>query len=62
MTERSKAKQVILEIIRQSKGRLTGKTRLYMAFYVAHLLYAEQEAGYLTVWPIVKMPFGPGID
>jgi len=31
-------------------------------FYVAHLLYAEQERGYLTAWPIVRMPFGPGID
>jgi hypothetical protein len=62
MTERSKAKQVILEIIRQGKGKLTGKTRLYKAFYVAHLLYAEQETGYLTAWPIVRMPFGPGID
>lgn len=53
---------MIAEIIRQAGGKFTGKTRLYKAFYIAHLLYAEQEPGYLTVWPIVRMPYGPGID
>src|SRR3974390_425277 len=62
MTERTKAKHVITEIIRQAGGKFTGKTRLYKAFYVAHLLFAEREAGYLTVWPVVRMPHGPGID
>jgi len=62
MTERTKAKRVIAEIIRQAGGKFTGKTRLYKAFYVAHLLFAEHDQGYLTVWPIVRMPHGPGID
>jgi hypothetical protein len=62
MTERAKAKRVIAEIIRQAGGKFTGKTRLYKAFYVAHLLFAEHDRGYLTAWPIVRMPHGPGID
>jgi hypothetical protein len=32
MTERAKAKRVIAEIIRQVRGKFTGKTRLYKAF------------------------------
>jgi hypothetical protein len=35
---------------------------LYKAFYIAHLLFAERQPGYLTNWPIVRMPHGPGID
>jgi hypothetical protein len=62
MTERGKEKRVIAAIIRQAGGNFTGKTRLHKAFYIAHLLYAEQEPGYLTTWPIVRMPHGPGID
>jgi hypothetical protein len=34
MKERTKAKQVIVEIVRQAKGKFTGKTRLFKAFYV----------------------------
>jgi hypothetical protein len=62
MTERAKAKRVIAEIVRQAGGKLTGKTRLYKAFYLAHLFFAERDRGYLTAWPIVRMPHGPGID
>lgn len=62
MTERAKAKRVIAALIKQAGGTFTGKTRLYKAFYIAHLLYAEQQRGYLTNWPIVRMPHGPGID
>lgn len=62
MIQRSRAKRVIAEIIKQAGGTFTGKTRLYKAFYIAHLLYAEQQRGYLTNWPIVRMPHGPGID
>jgi hypothetical protein len=60
--ERAKAKRVIAEIVKEAGGELVGKTRLFKAFYVAHLLYAEREPGYLTTWPIVRMPHGPGID
>lgn len=62
MSERTKAKRVILELIRQAGGEFVGMTRLYKAFYVAHLLYAENEPGFLTTWPIVRMPHGPGIE
>ena len=60
--ESKKAKQIIKEIIRQAGGRLDGKTRLYKAFYLAHLFYFERSPGLLSDWPIVKMPNGPGID
>ncbi|MEO9595374.1 type II toxin-antitoxin system antitoxin SocA domain-containing protein [Rhodopirellula bahusiensis] len=57
------AKRIITEIIRQSPGdRLEGKVRLFKAFYLAHLFYAGENADYLTEWPIVRMPNGPGID
>lgn len=62
MTEKTKAKLVLAEIIRQSGGELVGKTRLYKAFYIAHLIYAEQTLGFLSAWPIVRMPHGPGVD
>jgi hypothetical protein len=56
------AKQVICEIIAVSGGRLTGKLRLYKAFYFAHLYFWENNKGALTDHPIVRMPLGPGID
>lgn len=61
MGDRERAKNVIVEIIRQAGGELTATTRLYKAFYFAHLYYAEAAPGYLSDWPIVKMPNGPGI-
>jgi len=62
-TDRELAKRVIAEIIRQSPGdELGGKVKLFKAFYFAHLYYASDCIGYLTEWPIVKMPNGPGID
>ena len=56
------AHDVVVEIVRQAGGELTGKSRLFQAFYLAHLFYADAEPGYLTDWPIVRMPNGPGID
>ena len=61
MANRDRAKKVIVEIIRQAGGELTATARLYKAFYFAHLYYAETAPGYLSDWPIVKMPTGPGI-
>lgn len=61
--DKETAKQVIAEIERQSPGdELSGKVRLFKAFYFDHLFYARDNVGYLTEWPIVKMPNGPGID
>lgn len=61
-SSRTLAKRVIAEIIRAASGKWSGKTRLYKAFYFAHLFYANREPDYLTDWPIVRMPNGPGID
>lgn len=60
--EKELAKQIILEIVRQAGGVLDNKTNLFKAFYHAHLRFAEMQAGYLSTWPIVRMPRGPGID
>jgi len=56
------AKRIILEIIRQAGGVFDNKTNLYKAFYHAHLRFAETQPGYLSTWPIVRMPRGPGVD
>ena len=56
------AESVLLEILRQSDGEWTGKTRLFKAFYFAHLYYGSQRPGLLTDWPFARMPQGPGID
>jgi hypothetical protein len=58
---KQRAKQVLLEIVRQAGGELRGRLKLFKAFYLAHLLYADSSPGYLTEWPIVRMPHGPGI-
>ena len=58
---KERAKSVILEILHQAGGEL-GKTKLFKAFWLAHLYYCKMAPGYLTDWPIVRMPNGPGID
>jgi hypothetical protein len=58
---KGRAKQVIWEILHQAGGEL-GKTKLFKAFWLAHLYYSKIAPGYLTDWPIVRMPNGPGID
>lgn len=59
---KTRAKQIIVEIIRRAGGTFTNKTNLYKAFYYAHLRFADTQPGYLSAWPIVRMPRGPGID
>lgn len=59
---RTKAKAVIAEIVRASGGLLVSKTRLFKAFWRAHVEYAKSHAAGLTRWPVVRMPMGPGID
>src|SRR6266478_7873322 len=58
---RVSADRVIVEIIRKAEGELTGKMRLFKAFYFAHLIYSETHPGTLTDWQIAHMPEGPGI-
>lgn len=60
--DRSKAKDVIVDIIRQSEGEFHGKTRLYKAFLFAHLFYFDRNTDFLTEWPIVHMTYGHGIE
>ena len=55
------AKRIILAIVHEAGGRFRGKTRLYKAFYAAHLWYWKQSAGILSDYPIARMPKGPGI-
>jgi len=59
---REAAKDVICEIIVASHRRLEGKTRLFKAFYYAHLYHWLYGKGTLTDYPIVRLPQGPGID
>lgn len=56
------AKEILLEIVRASGGAFSGMTRLYKSFYLAHLFYYRSQDGFLSDWPVVRMPNGPGID
>ncbi|MFO0935608.1 MAG: hypothetical protein U0798_03715 [Gemmataceae bacterium] len=55
-----RAEQIIVEILRNASGGLN-KGQLYKSFWLAHLYYAKSNRGYLSDWPVVKMPNGPGI-
>jgi hypothetical protein len=59
--DRARAKQIILHILKEAGGAL-GKTRLFKAFWLAHLFYAKNSRGYLSAWKIIRLPKGPGID
>ena len=59
---KSRAKRIIVEIVRQGGPTFGGYTRLYKAFYFAHLYYFQENVGLLSDWPIVHMPKGPGIE
>ena len=60
--ETKRAKKIIVELVRQAGGEFQNKTNLFKAFWKAHLAYAANNPGYLSNWPIVRMPGGPGID
>jgi hypothetical protein len=59
--DRELAKEIIVEIVRQAGGTLDLKTAIFKAFYHAHVRFADTQPGYLSMWPIVRMPNGPGI-
>jgi hypothetical protein len=59
---KDRAKQIILQILKQSDDGSLGKTKLFKAFWLAHVLYPKKNPGYLSAWPIVRLPHGPGID
>jgi hypothetical protein len=60
--ETKRAKRIIVELVRQAGGQFQNKTNLFKAFWKAHLAYAANQPGYLSTWPIVRMPNGPGIE
>jgi hypothetical protein len=55
------AQRVIICILRNTPNGI-GRTKLYKAFYLSHLSYADTSLGVLTNWPIAHMPHGPGIN
>ena len=61
----NKALAVIAEIKNFAKSMNRGielnELQLFGAFYKAHLEYAKLSPGFLTSYPIVKLPSGPGI-
>lgn len=58
---RTTAKGLIIEILRLAGEEGLGKTKLFKAFYFAHVYYAKKRPEGLTDWPIARMPEGPGI-
>jgi hypothetical protein len=60
--ETKRAKKIIVELVRQAGGQFQNKTNLFKAFWKAHLAYAANSPGYLSTWPIIRMPNGPGIE
>lgn len=57
-----KAKQILCAIIDAAGGEFASTTRLYKAFYAAHLIHWQNQPGVLSKYPIARMPNGPGID
>ena len=60
--QREAAKRVLCAIIQRSGGTFRGQTRLYKAFYWAHLHFWKNYSGMLTTYPIARLPQGPGVD
>jgi hypothetical protein len=60
--QREAAKRIVCALIQEAGNTFNGKTRLYKAFYWAHLHYWQHHDGVLTAYPIARMPYGPGID
>lgn len=61
LQDKERAKDVIVAIIEEAGGVFDNKTNLFKAFFHAHVEFAAHQRGFLTTWPIVKMPNGPGI-
>jgi hypothetical protein len=61
MRDQDRAKAVLIEIMRLYGGAVNNKIHLFKTFYFAHLYYARSAPDYLSDWPIVRMPLGPGI-
>lgn len=57
---REQAKEILVEIVHQA-GAIS-KLKLDKAFWLAHLYYYQMAPGFLSDWPVVRLPHGPGID
>ena len=60
--ETKRAKKIIVELVRQKGTPFHNKSDLFLAFWRAHLNYAATNAGYLSSWPMIRTPHGPGIQ
>ncbi len=60
--QREAAKRILCAMIQAEGGKFQGQTRLYKAFYWAHLYFWQNFEGVLSAYPIARMPQGPGID
>ncbi len=61
LSNETRVKRIITEIVSHCPEGI-GKTKLYKAFWLSHLIYANKNPGFLSDWPVVRMPRGPGID
>lgn len=62
MSDRDKAKAVLLEAALVAGRSGLQRTNHYKVFWLSHLVNLLQTGLHLTNWPIVKMPAGPGVD
>jgi len=60
--DRQRAKSLLVFIVRAGSDGILGRARLYKAFYAAHVIYLRDHGRALTPWPLVHMPYGPGVD
>ncbi len=62
--DENKARAILLALVDclNRAGKKPGRTTLYKAFYLAHLLHAKHHSTVLSDWPIVKLDHGPGVD
>jgi uncharacterized phage-associated protein len=62
MEAREKAKLILAAIVDSAGGSFAGKTRLYKAFYFAHLIHLRDHDRPLSDQSVVRMPQGPAVD
>lgn len=56
------AKQIVCAIVLKSGGRFRGKTRLNKVFWWAHVYHRKFKNGFLSGYPIARLPEGPAIE
>ena len=56
------AKRIVAVILQAAGGTLDTRTRLYKAFYRAHVEHLKEHGCHLSPHPVVCLEHGPGID